>query len=93
MKRKHSGPLQEITVVSVNARGIKSKLTSLKRIITELNPEIVALQETKLKEKEKITVAGYEWIDGNRKIRVVVAVLVSWFIQAFLKTLFVSLVH
>ena len=67
MKRKHSGPLQEITVVSVNARGIKSKLTSLKRIITELNPEIVALQETKLKEKEKITVAGYEWIDGNRK--------------------------
>ena len=58
-------------MITINARGIKSKLPSLKRILTELEPEIVALQETHLKEKEKIVVSGYQWIEieGNRKNR------------------------
>ena len=38
----------------------------MKEILLELKPDIVALQETNLKEKEKITVKSYEWIGGNR---------------------------
>ena len=51
----------------MNARGIKSKLTSLKTVITELEPDIIAIQETKLKEKENITIDNYKWIDGSRQ--------------------------
>ena len=75
MKGKHCGNLKKIRVVSVNTRGIKSKISSLKRVITELDPEIVALQETKLKDKEKITIAGYNGLMETGKIRVVVGVV------------------
>ena len=43
-----------------NVRGVKSKEIMIKRIIAEEEPVIIALVETKLKEKEGFTIPGYE---------------------------------
>lgn len=57
---------RSIRILSANLRGAKSKLSSIKEVICELKPDILALQETHLKEKEKILIEGYKWIEGNR---------------------------
>ena len=64
--KKKNSEQQNIRLVSINARGIKSKLCSLKQVARDLEPDIVALQETHLREEEKISIQGYEWIEGNR---------------------------
>ncbi len=42
-------------------------MVSLKKITAELEPHIIALQETNLKNEEKLSLPGYVWIEGNRK--------------------------
>ena len=49
------------------ARGIKSKVISLKQILINNPCEIIALCETHLKQNEKVNVPGYKWIGLNRK--------------------------
>ena len=49
-----------------NINHVKSKIESLKRIIDEEKPVVVALVETKLAEKESITIDGYEPFKMNR---------------------------
>ena len=49
----------------MNARGLKSKITSLHNIIDELEPAIFVITETHLMEKEKIEIEGYYTDVGN----------------------------
>ena len=56
-----------LKIITVNARGIKSKLVSLRFVISQVDPDIVALSETNLKGKQKVSVKGYTWIGKNRK--------------------------
>ena len=53
-------------VIYSNINHVKSKIESLKRIIDEEKPVVVALVETKLAEKESITIDGYEPFKMNR---------------------------
>ena len=50
-----------------NARGIKSKLISLKQILIKNPCEIIALCETHIKQNFKVNVPGYKWIGLSRK--------------------------
>ena len=50
-----------------NARGIKSKLISLKQILIKNPCEIIALFETHFKQNLKVNVPGYKWIGLSRK--------------------------
>ena len=50
-----------------NVRGYKSKETIIKRIISEENPVLVALVETKLEETEVVKLDGYEVVRTDRK--------------------------
>ena len=50
-----------------NARGIKSKVNSLKQILINKPSEIIASCGTHLKQNEKVNVPGYKWIGLNRK--------------------------
>ena len=50
-----------------NARGIKSKLISLKQILIKNPCEIIALVETHFKQNLKVNVPGYKWIGLSRK--------------------------
>lgn len=57
---------KKFTILYANARGIKSKLKSLKKITTSTNCSLVILTETHLKNSEKINVKGYQLIGKNR---------------------------
>ena len=50
-----------------NARGIKSKLISLKQILIKNPCEIIALYETHFNQNLKVNVPGYKWIGLSRK--------------------------
>ena len=51
----------------MNIRGIKQKVSTLKEIIADERPQIVAIVETLLQEKEKVKIEGYKTITKNRK--------------------------
>ena len=50
----------EFTVVGTNANGISSKKDSVLRIIDELNPSVLCLQETKVNRKGVLKIQDYE---------------------------------
>ena len=58
--------MEKLRIVYANVRGIKGKITSLKNILEELKPTIVALVETHLKEGQTIKVPGYTYIPKAR---------------------------
>ena len=54
-RRKKSKQLyKNFKIYYVNIRGIKSKLESLKQIINEQNPTVIAITETNLKENDDV---------------------------------------
>ena len=61
--RKH---LTKFRMIYCNINHAKSKIDSLKRIIEEENPVVIILVETKLGEKEDLSVEGYETYPLNR---------------------------
>ena len=54
-------------VYYANARGIKSKMDSIERILMDIEPQVVCITETHLEEKEKIKLKGYRVFDNNNK--------------------------
>jgi len=57
-----------LKIFYANARGIRSKIHSLKSILTDLHEiNIVALAETNLSGNSKIVIPGYKWIGSNRR--------------------------
>ena len=64
--------------MSVNANSLKNKLMSLKFNISSLRPQVIVVQETKMKRKGKIELKGYkifETIRGDNGGGLMVAVL------------------
>ena len=57
MTRKNA--CNKFKVLMNNIRGFKSKAASLRRIISEENPVIVAITETKLSEEEDLSIPNY----------------------------------
>ena len=60
---KHNDMLK---IYYCNARGILTKINSLKTIIVEHNPDLVAITETWLKDKGP-EIDNYTWIQANRQ--------------------------
>ena len=47
-------------IYSANANSIKNKLDSLRFIISTINPDVIAIQETKLKRKTQVSLPGFK---------------------------------
>ena len=72
--------VNKLTVMSANANSLKNKLTSLKFNISILKPDIIVIQETKLKRKAQIQLKGYrlyETVRGDNGGGLLIAALVS----------------
>ena len=54
-------------IIYTNIRGLKSKLDSLREIIEDLKPAIVAVVETHLIDSDIVQIDGYETIYRNNK--------------------------
>ena len=57
----------ELRLIGINANGISSKLQSFTHLISELNPSIICLQETKLRKTGKLQINGFITFELNRK--------------------------
>ena len=55
-----------LNIIYSNARGIKSKTKSIKKILFETRCDIFAITGTNLKDKEKVNINGYTWAGKNR---------------------------
>ena len=60
MTRKRIKEQNKMRIIGVNAAGIKCKLKSFESLLNKVNPQIWALQETKLKENERIKCKSLE---------------------------------
>ena len=58
-----------IRFLGVNSAGLRSKFTTFKKVIKELNPSIFFVQETKLKEEGKMKIADYVIFEKLRSTR------------------------
>lgn len=65
-KHKNKSHNKNLTLAYVNARGIKSKIASLKTVLKDNNVDIMVMVETNLKPMEKVKVEGYRWVGRNR---------------------------
>ena len=53
-------------LLTVNTRGIKSKITSLTTALHMHGTHIAAITETHLEEMETVQITGYQWVGRNR---------------------------
>ena len=53
-------------IIQLNINGIKNKIEDLKVLIQESKPDIVTLNETKLRHNDTIEINGYTTIQNNR---------------------------
>ena len=58
--------LKNMKIMYHNIRGLKSKLDSLCEIVEEEKPDIVAIIETMLDNKDEIQIGGYEIFRKDR---------------------------
>ena len=59
--------MKNVSIMYPNIQGLKSKLESLKEIIDEQKPDIIALVETLLCENDAIELKNYEIIRNDRE--------------------------
>ena len=59
-------PTTDLTVLQWNADGVRSKRTELEKLLEDLKPSIVAIQETKLRACDNFQVRGYNTIRKDR---------------------------
>ena len=60
LKKRHKYINESFTILGTNAAGLRNKNESLLEIITNLEPGIVMIQETKLRTKNQIKIPGYQ---------------------------------
>ena len=51
----------------LNVNGIVAKKYKLCKMLQELNPEVIGISETHLKNDMDINIAGYEWVGENNQ--------------------------
>ena len=57
----------KLKMYGINVDGMKSKIESFKATLTEINPDIFFVQETKLVEEGFLKIAGYEVFERIRR--------------------------
>lgn len=65
-RKTNEKTLQQMKIYYINIRGIKSKVESLKEIIEEKKPDLIAIVETHLEKGEKMEIEGYHIIRKDR---------------------------
>ena len=69
-KRKNSrNILKSLRFLGVNCAGLRSKLVTFKKVISELDPSVFFVQETKLKEQGRIKLNEYIIFEKLRSTR------------------------
>ena len=58
---------KKLRIVYANVRGIKGKITSIKTVIDDLQPDIMGIIETHLNDQQKIKIQGYTYLPTTRK--------------------------
>ena len=51
----------------LNVNGVIAKKYKLAKMLQELNPSVIGLSETHLKNDMELTIAGYEWAGENNQ--------------------------
>ena len=69
-KRKSKKCLEKsLRILGVNAAGLKPKMLTFKKVVSELKPAIVLLEETKLKHIGQIKVENFEMFELVRQAK------------------------
>ena len=61
--------ITKLRLLTINTRGIRSKLTSLTAALHTHSTHIAAITETHLNANNEVSVTGYQWIGKNRTDR------------------------
>ena len=59
--------IENLKLLTINTRGIKSKCMSLTTALHQPGTHIAAITETQLTSNENINIQGYKWIGKNRE--------------------------
>ena len=65
-KRTRIRKTKQITIITVNVRGIKSKVISIESLLKATKASIALISETRLDKNQQINIKGYNWIGKNR---------------------------
>ena len=65
-RRPRTRKNKEITIASINVRGLKGKIRSLESLLKTENIEITLITETMLKKGDQISIKGYRWTERPR---------------------------
>ena len=57
---------KELTITTINVRGIKGKIKSLESLLQAEKIDIALITETKMKKGDQISIKGYRWIEKQR---------------------------
>ena len=66
IRNKQNRKWKKLKILTVNTRGIKSKLTSLESTLKATGTHIAGITETHLNAGETINIPGYEWVHTPR---------------------------
>ena len=65
-RRKRIRKNKEITIATINVRGMKGKIRSLESVLNTEKIAIALITETQMKKGEKISIKGYRWVHRPR---------------------------
>ena len=65
-KRKRIRINKELTITTINVRGIKGKIKSLESLLQAEKIDIALITETKMRKGDQISIKGYRWIEKQR---------------------------
>ena len=65
-RRPRTRKNKEITIASINVRGLKGKIRSLESLLKTEDIEIALITETMLKKGDQISIKGYRWTERPR---------------------------
>ena len=65
-KRRRIRKNKELTITTINVRGIKGKIKSLESLLQAEKIDIALITETKMKKGDQISIKGYRWIEKQR---------------------------
>ena len=57
----------DLKIMYANCRGVKGKVASLREVVGEINPDIIVLNETFLRNNEEISIKGYKPYNNTRE--------------------------
>ena len=65
-KRRRIRKNKELTITTINVRGIKGKIKSLESLLQAEKIDIALITETKMRKGDQISIKGYRWIEKQR---------------------------